>query len=269
MPYRPLRSSADLATHLHVGESREDEFLEFKGARPYADASDSSNRAECALDVAQFANALGGVIIIGATETNGVLGGFEATHEPEKLRNWIERVASGQLRPVPVFDMQEITAPTGEHVVAVNISAHPTLVAKYHEKRYQFVVRVGTSKHYLEMNELEARMQGRERLMRFRLEQIPLTAQIGLDARVRDLGHNDWRIAGVTQDVVRLRKDANELVAPLAYVEAVYHAEEPNAEWIIRLPCFIAMSRRTQRMHLTKELPQGIRPEDFDARGLS
>jgi hypothetical protein len=121
------------------------------------------------------------VIVVGATEVNGALAGFEAAHEPEKLRRWIERVASGQLRPAPAFDLQEIVTPTGENVVIMNISPHRTLVARYHEKRYQFVVRVGTSKHYLEMDELEARMHGRERLMRFRLVHIPPPASVAVE----------------------------------------------------------------------------------------
>lgn len=269
MPFKPLRSAADIVTHLRIGDSREDDFLEFKADRPYSDGSDSANRAECALDIAQFANALGGAIVIGATEVNGVLAGFETAHEPEKLRSWIERVASGQLRPVPAFDLQEIVTPTGESVVIMNISPHRTLVARYHEKRYQFVVRVGTSKHYLEMDELEARMQGHERLMRFRLEQIPSTASVAVDANIRgEITHYDWHMMSVTEDVVRLSKDGVQLVVPLAYVEAAYRAEEPDAEWIIRLPCFIAKHRQTGRLHLMTAVPHGADPDHFISRPI-
>jgi hypothetical protein len=119
------------------------------------------------------------------------------------------------------------------------------------------------------MDELEARMQGRERLMRFRLEQIPPTAQVGIDARIREIGHGDWRVVAVTEDIMRLTKgqDGNEVIVPLAYVEAVYHAEEPSAEWVIRLPCFIAQNRETKRLYLWKELPRGHNLGDYAPRG--
>jgi len=218
MPYTPLRSSANIAGHLQVGVAREADYLDFKGAIPYPGQSDLDDRRECALDIAQFANATGGTLVIGATDANTVLTGFQSVSDP------------GKLRPVPVFDCQEIATTSGARITTVNIQTHPTLVARYKDARYEFVVRTGPRKRHIEMDELEARMQGRERLMRFRLERIPPTASIGLDARLHNLTHNGWRVVAVTEDIVRLRKDARELAIPLPYMDAVYRAEEPDAE---------------------------------------
>lgn len=269
MPYTPLRSPADVASHLRVGESREDDYLDLKAVVPYPGKSDLEDRRECALDIAQFANAMGGVLVIGTTEADLVLTGFESVGNPGKLISWINDVASGQLRPVPVFDCQEIVTGSGARIVTVNVEPHPTVVAQHHETRYRFVVRTGPRKRHLEMDELEARMQGRERLMRFRLERIPAISTVALDARIRgEIDHYNWRVVAVTPDIVRLSKDGGELVVPLAYIEAVYKADEPQAEWVIRLDGFIAKHKQTRRLHLTAAAPHGSDPAHFITRGL-
>jgi hypothetical protein len=168
---------------------------------------------------------------------------------------------------VPVFDCQEIVTESGVRIVTVNVEPHPTLVARYKDARYEFVVRTGPRKRHIEMDELEARMQGRERVMRFRLEKISFDATVGLDARIHQrLDHNGWRVGSVTEDVVRLSKDSLNLVVPLDYVEAAYRAEERDAEWVIRLSCFIMQSERTGHLHAVKEIPHGYVASYFNTR---
>ena len=116
--------------------------------------------------------------------------------------------------------------------------------------------------------EVEARLQNKERAMKLRLGTVLSNAPVGLDAFIREIRHNDWRVMGVDDDVVRLDKDGAELVVPLAYVEAVYEAGEPEAQWVIRVPCYIARHKKTGRLHLTRELSHGVRRENFAARGL-
>jgi hypothetical protein len=266
MPYTPLRSTADVAAHLRVGESREDDYLDFKAAIPYPGKSDLEDRRECALDLGQFANAMGGVLVIGATDESTLLTGFESVPDPGKLIAWINDVTSGQLRPVPVFDCQEIVTESRARIVTVNVTPHPTVVARYRDTRYEFVVRTGPRTRHLEMDELEARMQGHERVMRFRLDQIPPDAQVGLDARLHQLSHNDWRVVGVTEDIVCLSKDGEQVTAPLAYVDAVYRPDEPDAEWVIRLSCYITPNQRMGGLFLAKEVPHGYVASSFNAR---
>jgi hypothetical protein len=270
MAYSPIRSLDELTARLQVGQSSEDNCLEFKAPVPYPGKSDREDRAECACDVAQFTNASGGSLVIGADERDHVFQGFASVRNPEQLRGWINDVVTGQLRPVPVFDVQLISVDSATSCLVVNVAPHPTLIARYSEKRYQFVVRTGTSKRYLEMDEIEARMQGTERLMRHRLEKIPPRASVGLDANIRDVGHNGWRILGVDDDVVRFEKFPfiDELIVPLAYVGAVYPAREADADWVVQLSCFIAHNPITKRMHVTKNLPTSTYSSYFPSRGL-
>jgi Putative DNA-binding domain len=266
--YSPIRSLDDLRARLQVGVFTENDWLEFKGPVPYPGKSDREDRAECACDVAQFTNAYGGSLIIGADEQERVFQGFAPVKYPEQLRTWISDVVTGQLRPVPAFDLQLISVDATTTCLVVNVDPHPTLVARYSEKRYQFVLRAGTSKRYLEMGEIEARMQGTERLMRYRLEKIPKHASIGLDANIREIGHNDWEIRTVDDDVVRFGKIGApdiEAIVPLAYVGAVYPAREARADWVVQLSCYIAKNRTTGRIHVTKNNPGA---GTFENRGL-
>ena len=265
MAYIPIRTPADLQSRLVIGTTREDHGLEFK-RQPQARTD--AGRVECARDVAQFANGSGGVLVVGANEAAHVLSGWQTVANPDDYIHWVNDVVNGHLTPAPVVEAHTVQVPSGETVVVLNVPPSLALIARRQGDGFEFPIRAGDSRRYMTLMEVEARMQNKERAMKLRIEAIPATAPIGLDAFVREIGHNDWRVAGVDDDVVRLAKNDAELVAPLAYVDAVYKAGEPDAEWIIRLPCYISKHRRTRRLHLTRELSHGVLPEHFASRGL-
>lgn len=262
MPYAPIYTPDDVKTRLLVGQTREDHWLEFKGQL-------GDKNVENAGDIAQFTNASGGVLVIGAQEANQILTGFEPVPEPSKVIQRIEDIVKGNLTPVPVIEPHAIEISPGFQIVAVNVPPSLALIAR-HEKheRFEFLIRGHESKRYMTLMEVEARLQNKERAMRLRIGAIPSNASVGLDAFVREIGHNNWRVTGADDDVIRLVKNGAELVVPLSYVEAVYEAGEPEAQWIIRIPCYIAQHKVTRRLHLTRELSQGVRPERFESRGL-
>jgi hypothetical protein len=259
--YLPIRSSVDLQ-RLIIGTTREDHWLDFKAAL-------GGDNPENARDVAQFGNAEGGTLVFGAEEAGHVLTKFTKVPDPPKVIARIEAIVTGHLIPVPVIEPHALEVSPGSYIVAVNVPPSVVLIALHDQQRqFEFVSRGHESKRWMTLIEVEARMQNQERAMRLRLAGIPATSPVGLDAWIRQIGHNDWRVTGVSDDVVRLTKDGEELVAPLAYIEAVYQAGEPSAEWIVRLPCYIAKHSRTQRLHLTRMLPQGMHPGKFSTRGL-
>src|SRR5215813_3422462 len=96
MAYSPIRSSANLAARLIPGITREDHWLEFKGCDengvPYPKTD--SGRNECRRDVAQFANASGGTIVIGAVASKSVLTGFAPVPGPNLLIEWVDGVVN-------------------------------------------------------------------------------------------------------------------------------------------------------------------------------
>src|SRR5262245_19131458 len=117
--------------------------MEFKGPIPYPGKSDIEDRAECALDIAQFANGSGGVLVIGAEEKNHVFQALVAVKDPQRCQDWIRDVITGQLKPVPAFEPLLIWVDSATPCLVINVPPHPTLVARYRDKKYQFVVRAG------------------------------------------------------------------------------------------------------------------------------
>jgi len=76
------------------------------------------------------------------------------------------------------------------------------------------------------------------------------------------LDHNNWRVLRVEDDVVI------EVPVPLAYVETVYRAGLPSAQWLIVLSCHVNKHRQRQLITVTKAMPPNRNAGHYRARGL-
>jgi hypothetical protein len=253
MAYVPISGQSDLLRRLVIGRSVEDHHLEFKAmdatGRPY-NRNDDGKR-ECARDVAQFANAAGGTIVIGAGERNHVLDRFEAVPEPAGLLLWIDSVLNEQLEPVPPVEAHVVAVESNVSVLTLNIPPTAVLVARRNAKSYEFPIRAGDSKRYMTLIEIEARMQNTERLAKLRLEKIARHELVLLDATISGTSDTGWTVESVDDDVVSLAIGALKVDVPLAYVQAVYRTPEPGAAWVIALSAHIQYARGSgERDHL-------------------
>ena len=114
MPYAPIYTPADVEARLVVGKTRENHWLDFKSQL-------GPDNAENAGDVAQFANASGGILVIAAEEADKVLSGFSNVRNAPKLIAHIEDVVKGHLTPVPVVEPHAVEVRSGIYIVAVNV----------------------------------------------------------------------------------------------------------------------------------------------------
>jgi hypothetical protein len=214
MPYQPIRTRDDAGERLVAGVTREDHWLEFKG-EPFA--NDPDGRRKCLRAVAQFANASGGTVMIGATSTGEVLDAFASVPNPDEHVRWIDDLVKGNLEPVPGIEPVVIMLSTGTVLVALNVPPAQTLIGHRIGEAYEFPVRAAASRRYLRVAEMEARMQARERLQRLRLERIAPNDTVGIDAMLRtpELSHNNWHVEAVDDDVVTLRHGSMKTAVPL------------------------------------------------------
>jgi len=153
MAYLPLTSVDEAKQHLVAGIARENHWLEFK--------TDLGNdNIETARDIAQFSNASGGILVIGAVETNQTLTAFYPLPDPPKLIARLDNIVKGHLTPVPVIEPHMLKMTSELTIVTVNVPPSVPLIAR-HEKheRYEFVIRAGESKRYMTLLEVEGRMQ--------------------------------------------------------------------------------------------------------------
>jgi hypothetical protein len=88
----------------------------------------------------------------------------------------------------------------------------------------------------------------------------------------RDLGHNDWRVKSVGEDVVVLEKLTKlfvEVTVPLAYIQTVYRAGLRDAEWVIDLDCYFSKHRERNIVAVIKSIPHGRNEGRYRVRGLA
>src|SRR5262249_43514234 len=189
---------------------------------------------------AQFSNASGGDLVIGAYENNHVVDSFADVSDPDGHIHWIADVLKGNLEPVPPIDPHVISAPAGERLVVIGVPPSPVLIARKSGEGYEFPIRGADGKRYMTLIEVEARMGDRERLMKLRIHQIPRYAQVSLDAHLPPEVHpREWSVEKVDDHTVTLAKGALRVDVPLSYVEAVYPTNEQGATWVIAMDCWI------------------------------
>ncbi len=122
MPFRPVITPTDLPT---IGARREDLNFDFK--REILKAT----QEELAKDVAAFANASGGTILVGADEnfsTNALSGWFPLSEtDAAGVKTAYENAVRNRCSPPPVIDVQVIPWTAEKYVVAVNVWPYPLL----------------------------------------------------------------------------------------------------------------------------------------------
>ncbi len=174
-----------------LGTSRETSLYDFKvtvaDAKPF----------EFAKDVAAFANASGGTLLIGAREHDRKLGRYEPLNEKDAAdtKDAYGRYVTQRCSPVPMFDVV-IIPKDGGFIVAVNVWPFPgqpvgaelrgDKVAEGHGgKGYRFPMRVGVDTIWISPEQLPMLMVPEVRRVAILLDQIP--------AQSRDRVQIFWR----------------------------------------------------------------------------
>lgn len=161
----PLRQVAELPiteaalrAWMDLGES---EYLDFK--REWWQRSDSGKR-EFARDIAAFANAGGGAILVGITEgEQPQIVGVELQFDVEE---WCRAVTGSRIEPPPRFSVDSVETESGTCiVVVVPPSADSPHAVSHNQQRLEYPVRNGTTKRY--MREREVARAYERRLARF------------------------------------------------------------------------------------------------------
>ena len=175
--FRPITTPDDLPT---VGTSRESGTFDFKQAPSTLD------HREMAKDVAAFANALGGVVLVGTVEdrTRGTLGVYKpvAEAEAEALKKAYELAVAQRCLPQPVIYVVRIdtaAAPAvnaAGNVVAVNVYPMPMgpVGVRWDADAYAFPLRTATQTTWMKPTELAMLMVPEIRRVAILLDGIPI-----------------------------------------------------------------------------------------------
>jgi len=174
-----MTTPADLPS---PGAGRETGTLDFKGDQ------DPADQRELAKDIAGFANALGGALLVGAYEdtTKGVLGTYRPldSSKAEVLKRAYELAATQRCQPNPVIDVVRIAVPpdlsaASGDVVAVNVYPVPMgpVGVRWDSDKggpsFAFPLRTATHTHFLQPTELTMLMVPEIRRVAILLDSIP------------------------------------------------------------------------------------------------
>jgi hypothetical protein len=165
-----FRTASDIDHAIKLGTTTESQFLDFKhSAGPEVRGPKVSKvdpQKEMCRDVTQFANHLGGCLLIGIREGENankvrVADGFLPIENPDVLRGWIEQALSKYCVPATFsHEINIIEHPQGP-LLAVNVPPSRLPVVLWDQSAIEAVSRTSHGKKYLNPDDLERlRMHG-------------------------------------------------------------------------------------------------------------
>lgn len=181
-----IRSVSDFQSAVHLGSTPESPVLEFKetidGWNPSAGDSHRQERSkgaqkETCRDIAQFANTLGGCLLVGVRERLDPISGvkvadsIEPVKEVEPLRQWIEQAIINCLVPSTfTHDIVAISLPEGS-ILAVNVPANRYLVSLWDHDNHtvEYVRRTSHGKEWMNPDEMERHIMNGSRASKLAL----------------------------------------------------------------------------------------------------
>jgi hypothetical protein len=186
MLHKPITAVVDLPPK---GASRESGTFDFKGEQ------DPDDQRELAKDVAAFANALGGTVLVGAVEdrkraTLGCYKPMPRLEDAEKLKRAYELAVTQRCVPQPVIEVVRIETdpaihPPG-HVLAVNVypAANAPIGVRWDEtgtESFAFPLRTATQAYFMPPTEIPMLMVPQVRRVAILLERIPQNQRSDMD----------------------------------------------------------------------------------------
>jgi hypothetical protein len=176
-----IRSVVDFHAAVQLGSTPESLVIEFKSKingwnAPNKEPKEKAQKETCR-DIAQFANTLGGCLVIGvasrvdpARKVN-VAEAIIPVNDVEKLWAWIEQAIVNYLVPATfTHDVVAITLPEG-NILAVNVPASRHLVSLWDRERHtiECVRRTSYGKEWMNPDEMERHLMDGSRAAKLAL----------------------------------------------------------------------------------------------------
>jgi hypothetical protein len=162
-----IRSVSEFQSTVQLGSMPECLVLEFKEKingwnTPKENVRKKAQKEACR-DIAQFANTLGGCLLVGVkgrfdpSRGINVAGSVVSINEPEKLQQWIEQAIVNYLVPSTFnHDVTPIAHPEG-NIIAINVPASRHLVSLWDrtDRTIEYVRRTSHGKEWMNPDEME------------------------------------------------------------------------------------------------------------------
>jgi hypothetical protein len=165
-----VRTLEDLKSIVTLNVTQETLFVDFKVK---LDQTNRDWQVEVAQDVAQFANTLGGCLLVGVAERKDpatnlkIATKFEGVEDPDRTREWVEQAITQKVVPGTLpHDVAMVTV-DGRTVVAVNVPPSRRMAYVWHRTRddetIRCVYRTNHGKARMNPDEMERHMMNGSR----------------------------------------------------------------------------------------------------------
>lgn len=189
MAWKPILTSMDL----HGQHER----ATFDAKKAYNEHDDDTRKLEMAKDVAAFASAMGGTLLVGAVEKDGVIQAFSHV-DAKRLQETLSKALQALCVPIPSYDNARISLDAEEQslilgrpasgavtIVAFNVfpmSSGPVAVRTApNSDAYRFPIRVGDHTGFLDPARLALYMSPHDRKIALQLHEL-LMGRAALEA---------------------------------------------------------------------------------------
>lgn len=227
MLYRPIKNQDDFKSLIHIGETPESIHWDYK------QQFNDEKKSDIAIDLAAFANTLGGTLLIGISEKN--IDGRKVANNLFNIDDF-ERIKKSVYTSIldllsPHIDVQVVSIKVDDVlIVAINVEPSVNLVSVSQEKNrhyYCFPYRTDFGNRFMAFDEVEKRMMdNKSRAMYLKLKKhIPSKGKVTIYpfpiGNYRAEWFAEWN-SGFENEITLWRNDCRCIIVPLTYIDEVW-----------------------------------------------
>lgn len=185
--FQPIADLVSLEREVILGQTTESRLVEFKeqyrwqkGAKSGRDDDDIAGQAEeLCRDIAAFANADGGTLLVGIAEAKKagrrVADSIKGVDDIDGFKQWVEQAVRNHLVPFTFARYVDAIATPSGNVLAINIPPCLHLVALWRPQRkrgIEYLYRTDLGKEWLNPDEVEEHIMNGSRAMKIQLARV-------------------------------------------------------------------------------------------------
>lgn len=227
MLYRPINSREDFESLIQIGKTSESIHWDYK------QQFNDEKKSEIAVDLAAFANTLGGTLLIGVSEKN--IDGRKVANTLFNIDDF-ERIKKSVYTSIldlisPHIDVQVVPIKMDNVlIVAINVEPSVNLVSVSQEKNrhyYCFPYRTDFGNRFMAFDEVEKRMMdNKSRAIYLKLKKhIPSKGKVTIYpfpiGNYRAEWFAEWN-SGFENEITLWRNDCRCIIVPLTYIDEVW-----------------------------------------------
>ena len=228
MLYRPINSREDFESLIQIGKSSESIHWDYK------QQFNDEKKSDIAIDLAAFANTLGGTLLIGVSEKN--IDGRKVANNLFNIDDF-ERIKKSVYTSIldlisPHIDVQVVPIKIDDVlIVAINVEPSVNLVSVSQEKNrpyYCFPYRTDFGNRFMAFDEVEKRMMdNKTRAMYLKLKKyFPTDRKVNVYPAPVANNKVEWRFEWIHNSENEIRLDQNgyrSIDIPISFIEEVWN----------------------------------------------